>query len=299
LWIVAALCVLASLVMPPVTGWLLTAAGCVVGGWYTMSRQLTWPPDVQELLVSARLAPPAAAPTAQRMAQWQQRQRGGSGAAGCAPIPFRAMSLSELYGGAFKVVVRNWPALVGIPVVILVAFVAVFLVIAVVVFELIFSASSSMSGGVFMSTAASSDPFGTVLAMMVVYVVVVFAVALPTDALLIALSVIATDKAVRGEPVRLTEVLRMARQRMFGVCRMTLVFYSLFVVPELLLTGIVSFSPGIGSPAFMVVLLVEGRGVLDSMKRSIRRSATRECDWRYGSPSNAARRERTYMPRRR
>lgn len=30
--------------------------------------------------------------------------------------------------------------------------------------------------------------------------------------------------------------------------------------------------------------------------KPIRRSATRECDWRYGSPSNAARRERTYIP---
>jgi hypothetical protein len=246
-----------------------------VAEWYTRTNHIRWPADLEELLARKRLAVPG-----------QSRPR----TAQTSPIPFRAMTIPELFGGAFKVVLRNWPALLGIPVVILVGFMAIFGVVAVIVMQVLFSATSAMSGGLFMSTAESANPVFTLLAMMLVFIAMVVVLALPADALLIALTVIATDKAVRGEPVRFGEVFRLAKRRIIAVCRLTLAYYGLFTVPMFLITGVTSILAGVLSPAYIlltllcfvvsfvfgillsmspIVLVIEERGVIDSFKRSM------------------------------
>jgi hypothetical protein len=268
--------VVVALVFLPGIGYWLTAIGCAVAEWYTRTNNIGWPPDIQDFLVQRRLAAP-------------KPRTLPAGTAKAEPvIPLRAMSISELFGGAVKVVLKNWPALLGIPLVTLVGFIVVFGAVCFAMFELFFNASSAMSGGLFMSSAVGG--VGTVVAMMLVFIAIVCVVALPVDALLIALTVIATDKAVRGEPVRFGEVFEMARKRILAVCRLTLTFYAMFSVPQFLITGLTSLLAGMVSPVFFlvtlasfvfffilgillsmspIVLVVEGRGVVDSLKRSV------------------------------
>ncbi|MBS9535898.1 hypothetical protein KIH27_20140 [Mycobacterium sp. M1] len=114
-------------------------------------------------------------------------------------------------------------------------------------------------------------------------------VAFPADALLIALCVTATDKAVRGESVRVSEVLAAARSRMSAVCRLTAAYYAWFVITEIVVYGVLAAAVlGIGPSALVllapinfaifalgilfslapIVLVVEGRGVVDSFRRA-------------------------------
>jgi len=120
------------------------------------------------------------------------------------------------------------------------------------------------------------------------YFVLTFAVALPGDAMLISTSVFATDKAVRGERVRLGDIFQAARTRMFAVTRLTLVFYGISFAPTIVMMFAL-FALGLG-PGFMalwvaccigsfvmgillslapIVLVVEKRGVADSLKRAV------------------------------
>jgi hypothetical protein len=198
------------------------------------------------------------------------------------------MTIPELFAGAFKVVLKNWPALLGIPLVILVCFVVIFGAVMMTIMQIMSSASSVMSGGLFLSSVEGS--IVSLLVMMFVFFAITLALALPADALLIALTVTATDKAVRGVPVRFGEVFRLAHKRILAVCRLTLTFYAMFVVPEFLITALASLVLGPASPAYLVVILlsflvffalgillslspivlvVEGRGVIESLKRSI------------------------------
>ncbi|RDH76843.1 hypothetical protein DVS77_18540 [Mycolicibacterium moriokaense] len=278
---VAAVCVVVALFTLPGISWFLLAALCLVGEWYTRVNHIGWPADVEEPLARRGLS-----------AQRSQSSSAAPAADTESPIPFRAMTITELYSSAFKVVLRNWPALLGIPVVILGGFVLVFTAVLTIGMKIAFNASTSVNGGLYESTAVSSDPMGTLTAMMLVFILLSCAVAFPADALLIALSVIATDKAVRGLPVRVGEVFRLARSRIFAVCRLTLAFYLLFCIPEMLITGFGSMVFGIGGGFLLAVLLctafsfvvgillslapivlvVEGRGVMDTFRRTIEMS---------------------------
>ncbi|MGH3676971.1 MAG: hypothetical protein ACRDU5_14780 [Mycobacterium sp.] len=276
LWILTGLwVVLALLFLPGISFW-LTAVGCAAAAWYTRTNHIGWPADIQEFLVRRRLAAPT------------QHARAAEVGDAEPVVPLRAMSIPELFGGAVKVVLKNWPTLLGIPLVILVGFVLAFGAILFVMYQILFHASSAMSGGVFMATTTGGT--ATMIAMLLVFIAMSCVIALPADALLIVLTVIATDKAVRGEPVRFGEVLRLAKKRIFAVCRLTLTFYAIFCVPQFLLTGLTSLLAGATSPAFYlvtlatfvfffvlgilwsmspIVLVIEERGVVDSLKRSM------------------------------
>lgn len=197
-------------------------------------------------------------------------------------IPFRPLTISEMFGGAGKIVVKHWPSLVGIPVALLIAAAAAG------------AALGLIAGQVLMSSLTASDNldsfFTGMIAMYVVVGILVYVLAFPLDALLIALSVIATNKAVRGEVIRAGEVFQIARRRMLAVCRLTLFYYTIFIVSDVVVYGLVlvalfaSPSAGMGVMLLLfaanfvvgilfslapVVLVIEGRGVMDSLKRSL------------------------------
>jgi hypothetical protein len=273
LWALAALSLIC--VVFSTLGWLLVAAGFAVGGWYVQTRGISWPAEVEDVLVPIRLTRPTAQATAPSAQDTKE-----------SPIPFRPMTLPELFSGAFKIVAKNWPVLIGIPVAILAVFLAVFVTVMLIVTQMMTAAMTS-------SLTESAD-IGSALTglfvMIIVMTLVMYALALPADALLIALSVIATDKAVRGQKIQISEVFRAARSRIFAVCRLTLAFYTIFLIaPDLLLFGVLVAALGVSPAAAMplmfgvfalsfmlaivlslapIVLVVEGRGVADSMKRS-------------------------------
>lgn len=280
LWILVGFSVIASLMSG--MGWLLIGAGCVAGAWYARTRSLTWPPDIEDLLVRARLTQPSPVPRAKPAVSQGLSSAPPAGVNTTPLIPFRPMTLGELFGGAVKIVVKYWTTLMGIPLVLLVACMAVFTVVALIAMQMMMTGLSSVDDG--------GTLFTGMIAMYVVLAILVYVVAFPADALLIALSVIATDKAVRGERVRLGEVFQLARRRMFAVCRLTLTFYTMFIVSDILIYALV-FMALFAAPALAMVLMfalgaanfvigilfslspivvvVEGRGVFDSLKRSM------------------------------
>lgn len=283
LWILAGLSLLCVYLSG--FGWLLVAAGCAGGAWYAQTKGTAWPPDVEDVLVLARLTRPSSGASPANPTSTPFGGPGGQPAPAVAFIPFRPLTISELFGGAFRVMRKNWPTLVGIPVTILLAFLVVLMIVGYVAMQFMSSAMTT-------SLAAGMSPGGMMAAlitMMLIGTVLMYVIALPADALLIALTVISTDKAVRGEPVRLVDVFRLARGRMFAVCRLTLAYYALFVVVDLLYSGVVFLAIGqgmsallLGIPIFLgclvigiltslspIVLVMEGHGVADSLRRSM------------------------------
>ncbi len=274
--------VLMLLTLPGID-FLLMAVAFGIGAWYTHTRRVRWPDDVAELLARVRLSAPGTAmsPTV-AAAQYGQQP-----VAPTPVVPLRAQTMPELLGGAFRIVFRNWPTLVGIPLVILVACGLVAGLAVTLVSSLFMSATMSMSDDLFSGGAGGF--IASMVAMVVVMYAIVCAVALPADAMLIGASVTATDRAVRGAPVRLGEVFAAAWRQMFALCRLTLAFYAIFLIPEvlfflvyivtvgfgpgimvlwLLLFG-VSFAIGVLFSLAPIVLVVERRGVAESLRRSM------------------------------
>ncbi|WP_135356937.1 hypothetical protein [Mycolicibacterium sp. NCC-Tsukiji] len=207
-------------------------------------------------------------------------------------IPLRAMAIPEIFSGTAKIMLRYWPALLGIPVAILVGFVLFVFASGATISTVVVKATMSVGAG----GLANLDNLMTgMLVVWLVYFVVIAAIALPTDALLISLTVIATDRAVRGLPIQSRDVLRQARQRMFAVCRLTVVFYAILFLPQLVLYLMLASSPkvmiALAGPgglvlAFLVMfpiyfglglilslapiaVVVEGRGVGAALQRSV------------------------------
>lgn len=278
--VLAGLAVFAAIFSSAKFGWLLIAGGFAAAEWYTRTRHVSWPADVHNLLVGMRLVE-------RGPAQAQTPGHPGGAAPITAVIPFRPLTIPDIFGGAFKVVARNWPTLVGTPVMILVGFV-LYVVAVTFVFSKIFSeALSPLLGSMFVTNLETGNLVALTIVVMLVYIAFVTALALPTDALLIATSVIATDKAVRGEPVRVGDVFGAARSRMFPACRLTLVFYGICFAPDIiiamalftvgisgmLLVGLAcivgTFIIGILLSLSPIVLIVEKCGVSASLKRSM------------------------------
>jgi hypothetical protein len=293
---VSGICLVAAVFSSSTFGWILLALLCAGGGWYARSRNAGWPSDVHGLLVRRRLAAPApststqASPPPQRATAFSPQPVYPTppvGAAAVPPIPFRAMTIPELFTGAAKIIGRNWPTLVGIPVGILLAFVIFLYVSVEAVAHFVIDASSSLNGGTLFNLTDPSSFMSSLVILFIVFTVVTMAIALPADALLLAVSVIATDKAVRGQPVQLTDVWTQARCRMFAVGRMTLTFYAISALPDVVLIGLLSLGAGMASIFFSlaasfavfvasivfslspIVLVVEGRGVAESLRRSL------------------------------
>ena len=258
IWVAAVVFLLFALFTSAGPGWLMLAVACVLCGVYLRGRRAvpTDPLPVQPM------------------------------------IPLRAMTIREIFGGTARIVARYWPTLLGIPVVILVGFVLLVYVSMTVIFQIVLKASSSLTGGVLPNP---SSLMAGIIVIWVVYTVIMAALALPADALLIALSVTATDRAVRGLPIRTAEMVRQARRRIFAVCRLTLVLYLIIATPEFLFYLILSSSPKLTAalagpgglvltvlvffPIFFVLglllslapiaVVVEGRGVGAALRRSV------------------------------
>jgi hypothetical protein len=202
------------------------------------------------------------------------------------------MAIPEIFSGTAKIMVRYWPALLGIPVAILAGFVLFVYASGATISTIVVKATTSVGAG----GLANLDNLMTgMLVVWLVYFAVVAAIALPTDALLISLTVIATDRAVRGLPIQSRDVLRHARHRMFAVCRLTLVFYAILFLPQLVFYLVLTSSPkvmiALAGPgglvlAFLVMfpiyfglglllslapiaVVVEGRGVGAALQRSV------------------------------
>lgn len=272
MWGLAGFAALASLVSG--LGWILAVGGCAYGAWYLQARGTQWPPDIADVLARYRLAPPAPG---------QPSTGGAAGRPAPVPyMPFRSMTFTEMFRSAWAVLSRNWPTLVGVPAVILTAF--------AVVFGIVLTLGTTVLMQAMDTTFSSTGSIGTVVVVMFVgLTLLTYAVALPADALLIALSVIVTHKAVSGEQIRLATVLPLARQRMFAVVRLTLAFYTIFfltdaifyfgivatlftapaaVVPVMILLFAFNFAVGIMLSLSPIVVVMEGRGVVDSFRRS-------------------------------
>ncbi|SBS75494.1 conserved membrane hypothetical protein [uncultured Mycobacterium sp.] len=286
-WVAAALALVAVFGLG--LGWLLVATGFAAAGWYTKSKGISWPPDIEDALVARGLTQPT-----------QHQQPNGQPSAAGPPeplqfIPFRQMTVPELFSSAFKIVWRNWPTLVGGPIAILIAFVATITVVFLIGSQMMASAATSVFSDAMASPAGGLGGLLTgVAAIMFVFMGLTYALALPADALLIALSVRATDKAVRGERVRFGDLFGLARGHMFAVCRLTLFYYTVLgILPDLVVTAALyalffnagAFSIGafylllfaIFACSFVlnlvfslspIVLVLEKRGVMDSLKRS-------------------------------
>lgn len=264
LWIAAAVFFLVALFVSSSLSWVLLAVACGLGGVYLRQRH------------TAATVPAGPAQAAPPMPL----------------IPLRAMAIPEIFSGTAKIMLRYWPALLGIPVAILVGFVLFVYASGATISTIVVKATMSVGAG----GLANLDNLMTgMLVVWLAYFVVVAAIALPTDALLISLTVIATDRAVRGLPIRSRDVLRQARQRMFAVCRLTLVFYAILFLPQLVFYLVVASSPkvmiALAGPgglvfAFLVMfpiyfglglllslapiaVVVEGRGVGAALQRSV------------------------------
>ncbi|SHV39109.1 putative transmembrane protein [Mycobacteroides abscessus subsp. abscessus] len=276
MWALAGFSALAALVSG--LGWILAVGGCAYSAWYLQTRGTQWPPDIADALARYRLAPQATG----------RPRIAGSGPGQPAPVPympFRSLTFTEMFRSAWAVLSRNWPTLVGVPAVILTAFAVIFAVVLTVVMTIMIQSMDAM-----VSSSASIGSIGTsMMVMFVVLTLLTYAVALPADALLIALSVIVTHKAVSGEQIRLSTVLPLARQRMFAVVRLTLAFYTIFFVtdaffyfaifttlltapfaafPVMILLFAFNFAVGIMLSLSPIVVVMEGRGVMDSFRRS-------------------------------
>lgn len=272
MWLLTGFCGLLALASG--LGWILVVGGCAYGAWLLGQRRTPWPPDLEDLLVRARLTQP----TTQRISTTP-----GPPQAPPAPyIPFRPLTAPELFVGAFKVVSRNWPTLVGIPLALLIAAVVAGGVLGFVMVQVLLASGDMLS---------AAGGLGSMMAFFVIFMLLVYVVALPIDAMLIALSVTATDKAVRGERIRLTPMLAIARKRMFAVVRLTVAFYGIILVANLLVYAIIGavvmgaslalgiffyivflvadFIVGLMLSLAPIVVITEDRGVMDSFKRSV------------------------------
>ncbi|KAB7758434.1 hypothetical protein [Mycolicibacterium mucogenicum] len=264
LWIAAGVFLLVALFVSSGVGWVLLAAACGLGGAYLRQRQAA-----------------AAAPVRQAQAPYPAPM-----------IPLRAMTIPEIFTGTAKIMVRYWPALLGIPVAILVGFALFVYASAATISTVVVKATTTVGAG----GLANLDSLMTgMLVLWVVYFAVIAAIALPADALLISLTVIATDRAVRGLPIQSRDVLRQARQRMFAVCRLTLAFYVILFLPQFVFYLILTSSPKVmlamAGPAGLVLaflvmfplyfglglllslapiaVVVEGRGIGAALQRSV------------------------------
>ncbi|WP_418002137.1 hypothetical protein ACNO8X_18205 [Mycobacterium sp. PDNC021] len=276
LWVAAGVCLLVAAVVSSSLGWVLLAAACGLGGTYLRQHHTASTVPVRE---------PQAAP-----------QPGPAGATSPGPptplIPLRAMAIPEIFSGTAKIMIRYWPALLGIPVAIMVAFVLFVYASATTIGVVVVKASTSFGAG----GLADIDSLMTgMLAVWVIYFVVIALIALPADALLISLTVITTDRAVRGLPIQSRDVFQQARRRMFAVCRLTLAFYLILFLPQFVFYLILTSSPkmmiALAGPgglvlAFVVMfplyfglglllslapiaVVVEGRGVGAALQRSV------------------------------
>lgn len=133
--------------------------------WYTRKNRIGWPIDVEDFLVERG---------------WALRRPRHRAADNRPLIPFRPMTVPELYAAAVKILLRNWPTLVGVPAVICTGFGAVFVMI-------MHSLEAPTPAHVAQLLFSGHDTMLSVSSMTLAVLVVLYALVLPADALLILL----------------------------------------------------------------------------------------------------------------
>lgn len=257
---------LALLTWPGIGCWFAATAYLCASG-YTRHRRTNWPADIQAVCVNRGWALPRDVP-----APVDRRP----------PVPFRPMTIAELYAGVGGIVWRNWPTLIGVPAVVLTGLVVALVAATQTVEKVMGSpqlADMLIGGGGNLRPGA--------IALIVVVASAFLAVMLPGDGLLISIGTEAADRAVHGQSIRFDEMFDHAKRRKYAVCRVTGVYYliltlmlvvqvaaasSVFyaaLVPTLVIGGVVSVVVAILLCLSPVVSVLERRGVADSFRRSI------------------------------
>ncbi|BBZ25545.1 hypothetical protein [Mycolicibacter hiberniae] len=255
----------AGLVTWPGIGCWVSAAVSAWADWYTRKNRIGWPIDVEDFLVERG---------------WALRRPRHRAADNRPLIPFRPMTVPELYAAAVKILLRNWPTLVGVPAVICTGFGAVFVMI-------MHSLEAPTPAHVAQLLFSGHDTMLSVSSMTLAVLVVLYALVLPADALLILLGVQATDKVIGGKRVRFEEMLCSATERVCTVCRLTFAYYMIGVValllhvvarysgfyaatiPLLVVASVAAFVLARLLSMSPIVLIRENRGVAESFRRSI------------------------------
>lgn len=261
LWIV-----LAILTWPGVPCW--GVAACYGwAGWYTRTRRACWPADVEEFLARRGWALP--------------RNRPGV-IDRHPPIPFRPMTIAELYRGAVKIVLRNWPTLVGVPAVIHTGFV-------VALAAILYAVGKVMGSPQIVDLLLAGDGYlrPGAIALILVVLTAFGAVLFPGDGLLISVGAHAADKAVRGERIRFDEVFWGATERKYAVGRLIIAYcligaagllvqvsavftgFYTALLPIVVVCAIAWAIISILLSLAPVILVLEQRAVIDSFRRSI------------------------------
>lgn len=261
LWVV-----LAVLACPSVSCWLAAALyGCAE--WYTRTRRIGWPADVEDYLAKRG---------------WTLRRGIPAAVDRYPPIPFRPMTITELYRGAVRIVLRNWPTLIAVPAIVHSGFAVVLGGIVHLVGKIM---GSPETADIFLS---GDDELGLGVAMlMLAMFMTLCAVVFPGDGLLISLGADAADRAVRGQQIRFDEMFHRAMQSRIAVCRVIVAYYLIgaatlliqvvaffsgfyaALIPIVVVCGIASVLIAILLSMAPVVLVLEKRGIVDSFRRSI------------------------------
>lgn len=255
----------AGLIAWPGIGCWVAAVVSAGADWYTHRNRIGWPTDVEDYLVERGWA-------TRRPPSWPADER--------PPIPLRPMTVSELYGGACKILLRNWPTLVGIPAVFMLGFVAV---LGLLTYNLDLPTPAQVGLQIF---SGGENLFAT-LALTLVVLAAFYVVVLPVDAVLVLLGVEATDKVIAGKQVRIDEMLSRVTRRVWAVSRLGYAYYAILaamvvfqviarhsgfypaLIPLIVVCSIAAFVFGMLLTLSPIVSVLENRGVADSFIRSI------------------------------
>ncbi|MEP9414416.1 hypothetical protein ABLE92_08715 [Gordonia sp. VNQ95] len=262
-------------------GWFLVGVAAAVGAWKAWEKKVVWTGGARDGLSRLRLTRPSSAEITDTVNTVRQP-----------PVPFQPLTFSETFRGAGRVMARNWVALITVPLAVFAAMIVVLYVVISIVMKALYSGNTFFGGDVIVSDVSNGvSSVQQFLVAALVMLSLCLVVGFFADAALLALTVVATYRAATGRPVRILDVLRECRPRVFAVCRLNLVFYALILIPDfviqlatlpLLLKGsvsgviammllniIVAFTIGVLVSLSPIILMIEQRGVMDTFKRTI------------------------------
>ncbi|CAM3821273.1 PQQ-binding-like beta-propeller repeat protein [Smaragdicoccus niigatensis] len=271
--VIGAVVFLGLMFVYPSMAWFLLFLACIFAALRTRARASRWPIYVRDFLAALRLTDPSALapepkihvpPTAAPLVSNE-------------PATKRGIVLT-----AARIVARN-PVLIGFTGLV---FVAIF-VVAVPTLFLTKAIASAMFDNLFVQLFAMLAIFPLVMAVLV----------LPADVLINGATIAGVEDALHNRRARLGEVFRTARSRFFPLLRMHLVFYVVAFVPDAVIAWVLlrgfgpdgmyvsaiimtplMFALGVLLGLSPLALVIEGRGVVDSLKRSV--ELTRRAFWR-------------------
>lgn len=254
----------------PNLAWLVLTVGALIVEWQTRTKRTTWPSAVRDILVPLRLAPGGSAPSA---------------AGGADPLPppmrpfrpvmpFRRLTVGDALGVTARAYRKHWKLNVVFTLLAMAVAVATLLAVGLVVWK---ATSATIDAGDASSWLdASSGP--ALLAGLTLlgpaYLLVMLVLTSPFDAATAGVTMVAADRAIRGDHVDLGSAIAIVRPRIWTLCRVWLaVVVPLLVIgmlPSLVLgaTGDLDTYLAISTPISLAVLIVEIMvGVLVTLSR--------------------------------